>query len=469
MNNLTRAFVTLFALCCLAGASFVLAYDWLFDVLPPSIALRLPNLDPAPAESLPVPVASGNTGNLAEPIVIPGLDEATATSTPVPPTATPVPTEIPPTAQPDQPTATVAPTETPLPTEVPPTPTPTPEPLPQSHEILNITNVPQSFNNCGPANLAIVLGYFDDTPSEAASLEQLRQIQTRAATFLKPNPNDRNVSPWQINDYVNQETGLKSTAHSGGTLELLKQLVAKNIPVVIERGGDLNDGTGWYGHYLTVYAYDDATQMFTAMDTYGDGGIWTANGSEFSYEEIDESWKHFNYTFYVVYPELIEQTVFEIIGPDLLSERTMWENAIKRAEADIAVDGTDKWAWFNLGTSLTWLGVLDGAQSYYEQGAAAFDQARNLELPWRMLWYQHRPYMAYFKVGRFQDVVDLADATLETRGGQNVEETYYWKGNALSGLGDAPGAGVAYREALAVNENFYYAQWALDYLTRDGG
>ncbi len=447
-----------------------MAYDWLFDVLPPAIALRLPDLDPPVAESLPAPVAGAGSANLAlttSALTIPGIDEPTATPQPTDtpsPTATAEPTEAATTAADDaqpesEPTAE--------PTEIPPTATPTPEPIPESYQIENIVNVPQAFNNCGPANLAIVMGHFDSTPDTPPTRDELNTIQTNAAAFLKPNPNDRNVSPWQIAEFVNDETVLKATVHSGGTLELLKQLVAADFPVVIERGADFNDGQGWYGHYLTVYAYDDTAEIFTAMDTYGEGG-WSAAGKQFSYAEIEETWKHFNYTFYVVYPELIESRVQTIIGPELLDEKTMWANSIERAQAQIEEDGSNVWAWFNLGTSYTWLGVVEGESSRYEQGAAAFDQARNLDLPWRMLWYQHRPYLAYFKVGRFQDVIDLADATLETRGGQNVEETYYWKGNALSSIGDAAGAGEAYREALEVNENFYYAQWALDYLTRDG-
>lgn len=454
MSKLSRAIVTVVALIFLGAGSFVLAYDWLFEVLPPSVALRLPNLDPPAPTALPAP-SGAVAANVSEPVAIPGLAEASSTPTAIPATPTLVPTNTPePAATADLATATpVPPTATP--TDIPPTPTPTPIPLPTSFQLDGLVNIPQSFNNCGPASLSIVLAYHNDSTTQAD-----------AAAYLKPNPNDRNVSPWQINNFVNEQTTLRSTAHSGGTMDMLKRLVHGGFPVVIERGMDFNDGNGWYGHYLTVYSFDDEAETMLAMDTYGEGG-WTPNGSQFSYAEIEESWKHFNYTFYVVYPPADEATVFDIIGPTLLDERRMWQNSIALAQAQIESDPSDKWAWFNLGTSLTWLGVLDDDQAAYEDGAAAFDQARTLDLPWRMLWYQHRPYMAYYRIGRFQDVVDLANATLETRGGQNVEETYYWLGNALAGQGDALGAGNAYRDALAVNENFAYAQWALDYLTRD--
>ncbi|MCB9434185.1 MAG: hypothetical protein H6668_19605 [Ardenticatenaceae bacterium] len=42
------------------------------------------------------------------------------------------------------------------------------------------------------------------------------------ASYLKPNPEDRNVSPWQIADYVNETTfgQFKAGAYAGGNLEM---------------------------------------------------------------------------------------------------------------------------------------------------------------------------------------------------------------------------------------------------------
>ena len=129
---------------------------------------------------------------------------------------------------------------------------------------------------------------------------------------------------------------------------------------------------------------------------------------------------------------------------------------------EIEVDPQNGFAWFNLGTNLTRLGEMTGEAAFYENGAAAFDQARLVGVPPRIVWYQFRPYIAYMKVGRFQEMIDLADTVLETQGGRNVEETYLYKGHALAFLGDGPGAIAAYEQALRLNENFYPAQWALD-------
>ena len=95
-------------------------------------------------------------------------------------------------------------------------------------------------------------------------------------------------------------------------------------------------------------------------------------------------------------------------------------------------------------------------------GAAAFDQALIIGLPPRILWYQYRPYIAYMRTDRYQEMIDLADVILSTQGGRNVEETYLYKGHALVFLGDGNRAVEAYQQALRLNKNFYPAQWALD-------
>jgi hypothetical protein len=338
-------------------------------------------------------------------------------------------------------------TATPLPTA-----TATPVPLPVQARIEGIEIIPQGFNNCGPANLTINLNFHGDATT-----------QVEAATFLKPNREDRNVSPWQLSDFVNEHTSLRSTIHSGGDLQLIKRFVAAGLPIVIEKGYEPNATEGWLGHYFTIFAYDDEKQEFRGMDTFL--GPWDNSGRLESYDSIEKFWQQFNYTFFVVYPQDKEQLVNELLGPDLINLSSMWQHTAQRAQAEIEADPENAFAWFNLGTSLTRLGELTGEAEFYENGAAAFDQARILGIPPRIVWYQFRPYAAYMKVGRFQDMIELADATLSTQGGRNVEETYFYKGHALALQGDAQGAIEAYEQAIRLNENFYPAQWALDSIT----
>jgi tetratricopeptide (TPR) repeat protein len=343
---------------------------------------------------------------------------------------------------------TIPPTSTPIPK---PTAIPTPKPLPASQKLEGLQAIQQTFNNCGPANLTQVLNFYGNEISQA-----------QVAEYLKPNPEDRNVSPWQIADYVNEQTpGFSAIARSGGNIEMIKRFVAAGYPVVIEKGYELPD-SGWWGHYLTIFGYDDSLEEFYTQDSYL--GPFDGSGSKASYDEIEEFWQQFNYTFYVVYEPSQAEEVAAILGPEMFDDFAMWQNAAELAEAEAKQNPDDAVAWFNLGTALTRMGGLTGETQYYQGGAQAFDKAREIGLPPRMLWYQFQPYLAYMKLQRYQDIIDLADATLETQGGRNVEETFWYKGHALAFLGDIFGAREAYKEALRVNENFYPAQWSLDAL-----
>ncbi|MEZ4514992.1 MAG: C39 family peptidase [Chloroflexota bacterium] len=404
------------------------------------------------ATALPAPAAVQAS---AEEVDLGALIGTEPTAVPtVPPTFTPEPTvavvEETAVNTAALPTATIAPTATPEPTIEP---TPELPPRPAQVRLEGIEPVRQTFNNCGPSNLVQVMTYHGATVT-----------QEEVASYLKPNPEDRNVSPWQIADYVNETTfgQFKAGAYAGGTLEMVKQFVAAGLPVVIEKGyyPNVDNAPGWWGHYLTVFGYDDEKEEIYSLDTYL--GPFDGSGRVDSYEEIELYWQQFNYAFYIVYEPQQEALVQQILGPTLLDEQAMWRNTAAIAEQQTRQEPDNAFAWFNVGTSLTQLGELTGEPQYYQGGAQAFDTAREIGLPPRMLWYQFRPYYAYLKTGRYQDIIDLANATLETQGGRNVEETYWHKGHALLFLGDVAGAAEAYREALRANPNFYPAQISLD-------
>ena len=355
---------------------------------------------------------------------------------------------------------TAAPTAAPL-TPTPaatatPAPTATPMPLPDRVVLEDMGIVKQSFNNCGPANLTQVLNWYGSPITQAD-----------VASYLKPNPEDRNVSPWQIADYVNEQIGgFKAIARSGGDLDMLRRFLAAGFPVVIEKGYELPD-SGWWGHYLTIYGYDDELEELYSQDSYL--GPFDGSGRVDAYAEFLHFWQQFSNTFYVVYRPEQEETVKSILGEDMYDDFKMWQKVAAMAETETLQRPDDVFSWFNLGTALTRMGGLTGDNQYYQGGAQAFDKAREIGLPPRMLWYQFQPYLAYLKLDRYQDVIDLADATLETQGGRNVEETFWYKGHALAYLGDISGAIAAYEEALTVNQNFYPAQWSLDSLRGTGG
>ena len=355
------------------------------------------------------------------------------------------------------PTATAVAVESdnvPQPTAVPPTATPSPMPtatavpLPAAARLEGVQHHFQDWNNCGPATLAMTLSYFD-----------LFVTQSVTAAVLKPNPEDRNVSPFEMAAYVNENTPYLAMDRVNGRLDMLKQFVAHGIPVIVEIGIDPPGEfrwLGWYGHYLLVVAYDDVTEQFFVYDSWfgtSDVPLENAdrNGRNLLYAEVEEYWPQFNRSYMVVYQPEQAETVAQIVGQDM-DDATMWSRSLTQAQADAAADPENAFYWFNLGTSYN-------AAGEYEQASTAFDQARAIGLPWRMLWYQFGPYEAYYQAGRYEDVILLADVTLKDR--PYFEESYYYKGLALSAIGETAAAAENLEKAATFNPNFALATVAL--------
>lgn len=291
----------------------------------------------------------------------------------------------------------------------------------------------QTWNNCGPANLTMALSYYG-----------WGYDQSVAAAWLKPDIEDKNVSPGQMATYVNQVAELEDVRalwRYGGTVDLLKGFIAAGFPVIIESGFDVDD-LGWMGHYETVVAYDDATETIWVYDSYL--GLGSGYGEEHSYAEVDEWWRHFNRTFVVLFTLDREQDMRDVLG-GYVDPAYAAEAALAVARQEAAADATDSWAWFNAGTSATKLG------RYYD-AAIYFDEAFRLGLPYRLMWYMFGPYEAYYNVGRYDDVLTLAENTTQTT--VYVEETNYWRGMAYAALGRSEDAIYQFDQALAFNPNF---------------
>jgi tetratricopeptide (TPR) repeat protein len=317
---------------------------------------------------------------------------------------------------------------------------PTVTPLPTAVRLENIQIIPQKFNNCGPANLTITLGYYG-----------IEVDQLNVGDALKPNYDDRNVSPWELVDYVNNETPLQARYYVGGDVTLLKQLIAAGYPVIIEKGLYPGAWEGWMGHYLTLVGYDDASQEFISLDTFL--GPWDSSGRRDSYESVDEFWQMFNHTFVLLYPAQDEAEILALLPPELTDPVTMWRHTAVTNQQLTATQPDNPYVWFNLGSSLTHLADLTDNSTLYASATAAFDQARTIGLPWRMLWYQFEPYAAYLGDGRLEDVFILSDAILSSAGGQTVEETYLYRSQAYTALGDETAAAAALATAIELNPN----------------
>jgi len=343
------------------------------------------------------------------------------------------PTEDPLTETPTPMRATVTPPPQPSPTAEP-SPTSTP---PSSIQLTGLRHEHQGWNNCGPATLTMLLSYWG-----------CERTQQDAASVLKPDPDDKNVSPWEMASYVRQ-LGFDAVTRVNGDLDLLKELLQAGLPVIVETWY-VRDASDQLGHYRLVMGYDDAAREFLTYDSLHGPDV------PIGYRELDELWRVFNRLYLVAHTPDTWPALAEILGPDL-EDTVMYEQALEVARSEavalpgdcVAYAACADWvtfSWFNVGSSLTSLGRHQGA-------AVAYDKARQLGLHYRMLWYQFGPYESYYEVGRYDDVIALADATLATAG--NLEESYYWRGMARLAKGNLDGARADFRTALR-----YHEEWA---------
>ena len=372
-----------------------------------------------------------------------------ATLTALAPTLYPTPTETP-NPLPTNP----GPTDTPFPS---PTPTFTATPLPLSVRLAGVRYEDQHnrFNYCGPANLSMALTYWGWSGD--------RDV---VAAYVKSNDADKNVMPYELQDFVlTQTAGFGALIRYGGGISLLQRLIANGFPVLAEKGYytyDLTGRYGWLGHYQFITGYDVERGVLVVQDTY----IQDGENHEFSYGEFISGWRSFNYLFMVVYPVEREAEVLALLG-EWADVNWAARHALEIARNEVAtLTGNDQYfAAFNMGTSHV-------ALYEYADAANAYDYAFQLNAalpdddlrPYRMMWYQTGPYRAYYYTGRFQDVINLANVTFDTIGDDVLEESFYWRGMARLALGDTEGAIEDFRRAVELHPDFQPALEQLELL-----
>lgn len=409
--NAARALLPVFALLIFAGSRLIAQQPLPATAFVPQVTI----VADLAATQAAVPVvraarAQDDATVEASPTVMTELPAAVTTA---------VPTETAPTVS----TATPGAIATPEPPAAPAA-------LPASALIEGIVHQQQTWNNCGPANISMLLQLYGRT-----------ETQRDAARVLKPVRDDKNVSPNEMVAYA-QLMGFRARWITGADIALIKAFVANGLPVIAE---------SWYiphpndemGHYELIHGYDG--DMLLVDDSY------EGANQKLDAREWDGLWKVFNRTLIVVWSEEQDALVQALLG-ERWDEKRMHELALAAARAETEIDPNDKFAWFNIGTNLLALGDPAGATT-------AYDKADSLKLPWRMLWYQHGIYEAHFLAGNHEQVLKLANRSLKATG--DLEESYYWRGRAQLALGHKAEARRDFGIAAKLNPNYAAAVEAL--------
>ncbi len=204
--------------------------------------------------------------------------KSTALPAPLVYTATPAFPATSASAESPTPTGPTEPEGTPLPS---PTPTIPATPLPAKVALKGVRYEDQHgrWNYCAPANLSMALSYWG-----------WKGDRDVVGPVIKPDPKDKNVMPYEMADYVRNNTDLGVVERVGGDNDTLKRFLAAGFPVLVEKGTYLTDLTGvksWMGHYEVVTGYDDAQGQFITQDSF------TSPDFAVPYPVMEKSWRAF--------------------------------------------------------------------------------------------------------------------------------------------------------------------------------
>lgn len=354
-------------------------------------------------------------------------------STPVMQIATPEPPIETPTAL----------NETILPTAMP---SPTDSPLPESAILNSPAYEKQDINNCGPATMVMNLRYYG-----------WEGDQFTISDVIKPIAQDRNVNVEELDYYVKNYAGWLNTMYRvGGDIKILKKLIAAGFPVMIEETFVFDENfwpndDRWGGHYLFINGYDDQRQQFLTQDSYVGPDRW------FDYEQIDQQWQAFNRVYIIIYLPDQEETIKQILGDNWDVDQNR-QNALEAALKETEEDPDNVFAWFNLGTNYMYF-------DNYDLSTQAYDRAREIGWPQRMLRYQFGPFISYFHMLRTDDLMALVQYALERT--PNSEEALLWNGWGLYRKGDKVKAIESFQAALDAQPNYMDAEYAINFITNN--
>ena len=162
---------------------------------------------------------------------------------------------------------------------------------PSSAYLPGLAYARQTYNNCGPAALSSVLGYYKLHVGQ----DVLRQYLRPAGGYMTADV---------IDPFVRQ-FGLRATRFANGNVGAVRRLVGAGIPVIVlqwlGRPGDVP-------HFRVVRGYDDAAGVLWVADSM------IAENAYVSYADFDTLWNVQGRLMIPVYPAGDEARVRRLVG-----------------------------------------------------------------------------------------------------------------------------------------------------------
>ncbi|MEZ4835723.1 MAG: C39 family peptidase [Caldilineaceae bacterium] len=291
-----------------------------------------------------------------------------------------------------------------------PKPTPSYVTAGEQATLSGFSYIRQTWNNCGPATLAMNLSYWGSTLDQAT-----------IGSVLRPFQDDKNVGPVELAEYA-QLQGYRALVRVNGSGDRLRTLLANDIPVIIETWLEPHPGDG-LGHYRLLVGYDDVAAHWIGYDSYYRENLVNPTGPyqgiRMDYAETDALWKVFNRTYVVIYTADKADLVADILGEDI-DAGAMWKRSLQAADDDIAANGDDAFAWFNRGSTLTARTLRRSCRCLRSGQIAGVAAAHAL--------VSVRSISGVLRERPLRGCARLADSVLNPA--VQIEELYYWKAEA---------------------------------------
>lgn len=314
-----------------------------------------------------------------------------------------------------------------------PTPIPTIQPLPTAKRLENPYHVAQTFNNCGPASLSMTLSYFGINKSQYELGLALRPYQNSVG-----DNDDKSVTLSEMAEKA-QEFDLLSYHRPNGTIELLKQFIANDIPIIARTWLHVDEDIG---HYRVVKGYNDENQTILQDDSYQGENLL------FTYDEFNALWSHFDYEYLALVPKEKKDIAEKILGKNV-DEEFAWRQAVQMNEKKLAKNPDDIYSRFNLSVALYYI-------EDYKRSVEEFEKVQ-YALPPRTLWYQREPIESYFQLGNDQKVFEITDSVLNNQN-RAYSELYILRGKTYLRQGNKEAVRTEFQNALFYNQNLKEAQ-----------
>ncbi len=331
-------------------------------------------------------------------------------------------------------------------------------PIEPPKKSLNLSSAIQDADIDGGADIT----WENSGPVLFAVLLNDRTIRTSAAaltTSLRPNPLDVTIFPYEIENYILTQTRLNYLYRFGGDIEILRKLVSANLPILLQKSYSGGGVDGWAAEYALVTGYDDFKQQVEVLVVRAGSVVLQV----FDYEDFLNAWLPFGYAYMVIHPNQRTDDVKEILGGQFYSAIN-YESTTEMLAEGWRRDRLDRF-WESLAVATIWTYRQDYGQAITTYSLEAFQHYEKLtveQIPWRFLWYNSRPYWAFYYGGDYKRVISLADQTLETAGSLGAEESLYWRAMAYQALGEQSKAMADLQAALQIHPDFGPALYLLE-------